>query len=65
MAYIQINQKLSYFFDPNQGIIEINGKDQGEKLNELFAKVLNDLNVWKVLSSFQNYNYLEPVALRT
>ncbi len=65
MVYIKINQKLGYFFDPNQGILEINGEDQGRKLNELFTEVLNDLkHAWKDLPSFYKYNRIEPVILR-
>lgn len=39
-AYIKIDNNLGFFFDPNRGITEINGSQQGEKLYELLSSSL-------------------------
>ncbi len=39
-AYIKIDDRLGYFFDPNHGITEINGDAVGEKLYELVTASL-------------------------
>ncbi len=39
-AYIKISNDLGFFFDPNHGIVEINGADQGLELYLMFSKVL-------------------------
>ena len=41
-AYIKINANLGYFFDPNNGITEINGSAQGEKLYALVSQSLKE-----------------------
>ncbi len=64
MAYIKINDTLSYFFDPNEGLIEINGKDQGEKLYELLKTSLDKTG--GAISGCPTANFIEayPVTLR-
>ncbi len=41
-AYIKIDDRLGYFFDPNHGITEINGDSVGEKLYELITTSLKE-----------------------
>jgi hypothetical protein len=61
MAYVKIDARQSFFFDPNQGIIEINGDNQGQKLHELITNTLVPSN--DIRSSF-NAIAITPVALR-
>lgn len=39
-AYIKINDRQGFFFDPNEGIIEIIGDNVGEKLYEMLTETL-------------------------
>lgn len=40
-AFVKINERLGYFFEPNRGIIEIQGNELGEKLYSLIDRSLN------------------------
>jgi hypothetical protein len=62
-AFIKINDELGYFFDPNCGIIELQGKEIAEKLYEQLS------TIWKEFgdgSGKDHYPYFEltPVSLR-
>ena len=60
MAYIKISDQLSYLFDANDGIIEINGVDQAEYLYQLVtqkAKAIQDEQQAKAVQDEQQ----EPI----
>lgn len=66
-AYIKINDRLGYFFDPNEGITEIQGDKVGEKLHGLISEVIDycpksgyDTSLGKAIWMVQ----VSPVTLR-
>lgn len=64
-AYVKVNNNLGFFFDPNVGIIEINGPTQAEKLYELISttqKSIGDLT--GPLGFHFNYIKITPITKR-
>lgn len=41
-AYVKIDRNLGFYFEPNRGIVEINGEAQGEKLYELLSESMKN-----------------------
>jgi hypothetical protein len=62
-AFVKINDKLGYFFDPNCGIIEINGSVLGEKLYQLISNTVKDVDESEDSKCIRNIE-LVPFALR-
>lgn len=65
MTYVKVDSSLGFFFDPNNGITEINGEAQGENLYKL---ILTSFNQTKEITAklFPNQKEIEltPVTLR-
>ncbi len=65
-AYVKINDKLGYFFDPNRGITEINGDAVGEKLYEVISDTLKYIeDATKGESIFFPRIQITPLTLRS
>ena len=65
--FIKINEELGYFFDPNYGIIEIQGRELAEKLYDIVSNIVRDLETGKVeINRALNLNIVRfhPVSLR-
>ncbi len=62
-AYVKINDQLGFFFDPNHGIIEIQGPDLAQKLYERVSRSLKGTG--DGITSFTLHVDFEPVTLRT
>ncbi len=56
IAYVKCNEKLSYLFDPNYGIVEIRGDAAGAKLYELIEYSLR-------LSGYESKEHQQPPCL--
>lgn len=65
IAYIKIHDRLGFFFDPNYGVFEINGIDQGKKLYSLIAAAYNATGGDKGIESSSFGVLLTPVCPRS
>ncbi|MGC1878473.1 MAG: hypothetical protein WA678_03745 [Rhabdochlamydiaceae bacterium] len=65
MAFVKIDDRLGFFFNPNEGIIEICGNELGEKLYTQITYALK--NVEEAVSStlLRGNVYFEQVTLRS
>jgi len=66
-VFIKINEEVGYFFDPNYGIIEIQGRELAEKLYDIVSNIVRDLETGKVeINRALNLNIVRfhPVSLR-
>lgn len=66
-AYIKINDKLGYFFDPNDGFLELRGDNVAEELHACVSEVLDYCTKRETVSGGQKVHEMvaiSPITLR-